>query len=68
MTAVGVTRLLNPGQAAHETGLDVRLINDALTSGTLPGINRRSEAATRNAWRISPAALDAWIAAGCPTA
>lgn len=55
-------KTLTISDVAEVTGRSANVIYDALNSGALTGTQSRPGAR----WFITPAAVDAWIAAGCP--
>ncbi|WP_267625949.1 helix-turn-helix domain-containing protein [Gordonia sputi] len=58
-----VTRkVLTISDVMEMTGRGVSVVGDALRSGALKGVQSRPRAS----WVITEAAVDAWIAEGCP--
>lgn len=62
MTTRTVRKPLTIPDVVEMTGRGTTVVGDALRSGALKG----SQAQPRDRWFITEAAVDAWIAAGCP--
>ena len=55
-------KVLTISDVMEMTGRGVSVVGDALRSGALKGVQSRPRAS----WVITEAAVDAWIAEGCP--
>lgn len=58
-----MTRMLSLRAAADTSGLPYEWLLAAVEDGRIPHINVAAQTATRNAYRIDPADLDAFVAA-----